>query len=116
MRRFGFVLILLLVGGCGLIPYGDVWFIFGGIVSDPEGRPIPGARVEVFINGKHPGKSSVEIADAEGKYKFFESSCPCGFDFKLLATKEGYETYSLEMGGRKANRLRTLDIVLKPLS
>ena len=56
MRRFGLALIFFLSGGClPFIPYGDIWFIFGGVVSDPEGRPIPGARVEVFVNGEHPG-------------------------------------------------------------
>jgi hypothetical protein len=113
MRGLALVLIFLLASGC-FIPYGDVWFRFEGVVSDPEGRPIPEARIEIFVNGKLAGERSVELTDAEGRYEFFESSCPCDFDFELVAAKEGYESYSLKLSGRKANRLRTHDIVLRP--
>jgi hypothetical protein len=116
MRRFGSVLILLLVSGCFFLPYGDVWYAFAGIVSDPAGRPVPDAKVEIFLEGKHPGEMSVQMTDAQGRYQFLERACKCDRDFEIVVTKEGYERYSKKMGSRAATRLQTQDIVLKPLS
>ncbi|HVG07251.1 MAG TPA: carboxypeptidase-like regulatory domain-containing protein [Thermoanaerobaculia bacterium] len=116
IRRLALIPVLLAASGCFFLPYGDVFYSFGGIVSDPAGRPIAEAKVEILLDGKHPGELSVALTDAEGKYLFFERACKCDRDFEVVASKEGFERYSKKMGSRAAARLRRQDIVLKSLN
>ena len=111
IRSLSFVLLLALVG---CIPFGDVWFKFGGTVADPSGRPIQGAQLSISVDGKRLEDGGTVLTDAQGHYKFFESSCPCDFDFRLDVTAPGFKPYVLTLPGKEANRLTQQDITLQP--
>jgi hypothetical protein len=97
------------------IPYGDVWFQFSGRVVDAEGTPVESAKLEIRVDSRLAGHRSIETTNADGEYKFFESSCPCDFSFELRASKEGYEPYVLTLPGRQANTLKRHDITMRRL-
>lgn len=113
MRAVQAAMFLLSLAITACIPFGDAWFMFEGTVRDERGSPIPAAKLQILVNGKPAGERSVEVTDVEGKYKFFESSCPCDFEFQLVVTKAGYETFVYRARGRAANQLDRLDIILK---
>jgi hypothetical protein len=85
---------------------------FGGEVRTASGNPIPGARVELHVDGKQPRPAEVAVSSATGQYKFFASSCPCDFSLEIVATAPGYEPFHKSLSGRAANKLETLNIVL----
>lgn len=95
------------------IPFGDARFNFEGIVSDPSGKPIPGASVTVFVDGKIAGDRSTAITDANGHYEIFEGSCPCEFRFELVVTKAGYREARIPKTAKEANSMKRLDVTLK---
>jgi hypothetical protein len=86
--------------------------MFSGDIRDAAGKPVPQARVSIVVDGKPMDENPVATSDEDGHYEVFESSCPCRFDFELVVTAEGFRDYRLELPGRKANRLETLDITL----
>ncbi len=109
------LLVLTAIAALGCpIPYGDAWMMFGGTISSASGQPIAGARVELYMDGRPPRNGGVAISGADGKYKFFASSCPCDFQLEIVTVSPGFQTYRKAMRGRKANQLERLDIVLQP--
>lgn len=107
----GVLLLSLHAGAC--IPIGDAWFRFSGVITDEQGAPVEGARIELYVNGKLAGSRSVLYSARDGSYRVFENSCPCDFDFELRVSKSGYEPVARRMSGRAANGLERLDIALK---
>lgn len=77
MTRSSVALTVLVATLVACIPYGDAWFHFGGQVLDGSGRPIEGATLQLFVDGRLAGSRSVEKSNASGEYRFFENSCPC---------------------------------------
>jgi len=108
--RFALAL-LLMQSAC--IPFGDAWIQFSGHVKDTQGKPISGARLKILFNGAPHSERSETQSDANGEYKFFENSCPCDFEFVIVAAKDGYKLYTKTMRGKEANELKNLDIVLE---
>ena len=110
-RAISFTLLLALVG---CMPFGDVWFKFGGTVTDPSGNPVQGAQVSISVDGKPLEQGGTALTDSQGRYKFFESSCPCDFSFRLDVTASGFKPYALSLPGKEANQLTQQDITLQP--
>jgi len=114
MRRRDFMfsaLTALIAYAC--IPFGDAWFDFSGVVRDEQGHPIENAKLEILVNGRLARGRSVTTTDRAGNYEFFESSCPCDFQFELRVSKAGYCTLVKRLSGRAANSLRHLDVLLQ---
>ena len=107
------VLLVSLHAGAS-IPFGDAWFRFSGVITDEQGAPVEGAKIELYVNGKLAGPRSVLYSARDGSYRVFESSCPCDFEFELRVSKSGYESVTRRMSGRAANGLERLDITLRP--
>ena len=96
----------------GCIPFGDAWVRFSGHVRDPQGKPIQGAQLKILFNGERRGERSETQTNANGEYSFFENSCPCDYEFLIIAAKDGYKMFTKTMRGKEANELRSLEIVL----
>lgn len=114
IRSVSFVAISLFLAGsqaCG-IPFGDAWFSFEGVARTPNGQPIEGATLTIFVNEKLAGDTSTTITDSQGHYQLHENSCPCEFKFELVATKPGYGEVRISKTPSEANSMRRLDIVL----
>lgn len=107
------VCLLLLVPQVACIPFGDAWVNFSGHVKDTQGKPISGARLKILFNGSPHSEYSETQTDANGEYKFHEDSCPCDFEFVIVAAKDGYKLYTKTMRGKEANELKNLEIVLE---
>jgi hypothetical protein len=95
------------------IPFGDSWVQFSGHVKDTEGKPIKGAQIKILFDGKPASDRSETQSNEAGEYKFFENSCPCEFEFVVIAAKDGYKIYTKRMTGKEANNLKELEIVLE---
>lgn len=108
------ILFLSLFALVGCIPFGDAWLKFGGTVTDPNGHPVQGAQVSISVDGEPLEQGGSLLTDAQGHYKFFESSCPCDFSFRLDVIAPGFKPYLLELSGREANQLKQQDITLHP--
>jgi|SRR5215217_464498 len=93
-------------------PIGDAWVRFSGHVKDSEGNPIQGARLKIFFNGESRGDRSETVTNEKGEFTFFENSCPCEFEFLVVAAKDGYKIFSKKMNGNEANTVKQLEIVL----
>jgi hypothetical protein len=113
MRRTTLLAFVAAMSVAACIPYGDVWFHFGGTVRDPSGAPVEGVVVRIVVDGAERARV---VSSSDGRYKFFEHSCPCDFSLALTAEKLGYENYTFKARGRQANRLSAQDIVLRPSS
>ena len=107
------VTITLLLVQVACIPFGDSWVQFSGHVKDTEGKPIKGAQIKILFDGKPASERSETQSNEAGEYKFFENSCPCEFEFVVIAAKDGYKTYTKKMTGKEANNLKELEIVLE---
>jgi hypothetical protein len=112
MRRLAAILLgcVLILAGC--IPIGDAWFRFDGVVSDPSGRAVEGAKITILVNDKpleHGGSTST---DTQGHYEFFESACPCEFAFTLNASAPGFKPFALHLNAMQAIHLTKQDIIL----
>lgn len=105
--------ILLLTVHIGCIPFGDSWVHFSGYVRDVQGKPIKGAQIEILFDGKRASDRSETQSNEDGEFKFFENSCPCDFEFIVVAAKDGYRIYTKSMRGKEANNLKNLEIVLE---
>src|SRR5437764_770857 len=92
------------------IPFGDAWFHFSGVVRDERGQPIEDAKLEILVNGHLAIDRRVTSTDQAGNYEFFESSCPCDFQFELRVSKAGYCTFVKHLSGRAANSLQQLEL------
>lgn len=103
--------LLLIQVAC--IPFGDAWVKFSGHVKDIEGNPISGAHLKILFDGKPASDRSETQTNEAGEYKFFEDSCPCDFEFVVIAAKDGYKIYTKKMTGKEANNLKDLEIVLE---
>ena len=103
--------LLLIQAAC--IPFGDAWVRFSGHVKDTDGNPISGARLKILFDGKPESDRSETQTNEAGEYKFFENSCPCEFEFVVIAAKDGYKIYTKKMTGKEANNLKNLEIVLE---
>ncbi len=97
------------------LPFGDAWVQFSGHVKDTEGKPIKGAQLKILFNGELRGNSSETQSNEQGAYRFNESSCPCEFEFVIIAAKDGYKIFSKKMTGKEANNLKNLEIVMDRL-
>lgn len=97
------------------IPFGDAWVKFSGHVKDKDGKPIKGVQLKILFDGELKGKNSETQSNEEGEYSFFEDSCPCEFEFLVIAAKDGYKIYTKKMTGKEANDLKTLDITMERL-
>jgi len=100
--------LILLVSQSACIPFGDAWVRFSGHVRDPQGKPIQGAQLKILFNGER----SETQTNANGEYSFFENSCPCDYEFVIIAAKDGYKMFTKTMRGKEANELKSLEIVL----
>src|SRR5918993_4343511 len=89
------VILLLIQMSC--IPFGDAWIQFSGHVKDTEGKPIKGAQIKMLFDGKPASDRSETQSNEAGEYKFFENSCPCEFEFIVIAAKDGYKIYTKKM-------------------
>jgi len=114
-RVGGLVVLTLVIGALGCPPYGDAWIHFGGTVRSTTGDAIPGARVEIHVDGKPPRPDEVGVANDSGHFSFFASSCPCEFQAEVVAVAPGYARFRKSLSGKEANRLETLEITLAPL-
>jgi hypothetical protein len=103
--------LLLLPTGC--IPFGDAWVSFSGHVKDSQGKPISGARLKMLFNGSPHSEYSETETNENGEYKLHENSCPCDYEFVIVAAKDGYKLYTKTMRGKEANQLENLEIVLE---
>jgi hypothetical protein len=110
-RLVFFLLLVAVQSGC--IPFGDAWVNFSGHVKDIQGKPIEGAQIKILFNSKVHGERSETQTDHNGEYKIFENSCPCDFEFVVVAAKDGYKIYTKTMRGKEANNLKNLEIVLE---
>lgn len=95
------------------IPFGDAWVKFSGHVRDTDGKPISGARIKILFDGKPRSDRSETQTNEAGEYEFFEDSCPCEFEFVVVAAKDGYKIYTQKMTGKEANNLKNLEIGLE---
>jgi hypothetical protein len=120
VRSKGTVSLLLTVFLMGIqsacIPFGDAWVSFSGHVKDIEGNPIKGAQLKILFNGDLKGEQSEAQSNDQGEFRFHENSCPCDFEFIVIAAKDGYRIFTKKIGGKEANNLKDLEIVLEPLS
>jgi carboxypeptidase family protein len=105
--------VALLLTQFSCIPFGDAWVSFSGHVKDNQGKPISGARLKILFNGSPKSEYSETVTNENGEYKLHENSCPCDFEFVIVAAKDGYKIYTKTMRGKAANELQTLDIVLE---
>ena len=113
MRRLiALFALILLVSQSACIPFGDAWVRFSGHVRDPQGKPIQGAQLKILFNGERRGERSETQTNANGEYSFFENSCPCDYEFVIIAAKDGYKMFTKTMRGKEANELKSLEIVL----
>lgn len=103
----------LLLSQTACIPFGDAWVNFSGHVRDSAGKPISGARLKILFNGSPNGENSETETNENGEYNLHENSCPCDFEFVIVAAKDGYKVYTKTMRGQQANELRNLEIVLE---
>jgi hypothetical protein len=116
MKRTSLVALLLLLfmiamsGAC--IPFGDAWVNFSGHVKDSNGNPINGARLKIFFDGEARGDRSEAVTNENGEFHIFENSCPCDFEFLVVAAKDGFKIFSKKMRGRDANSLKEMEIIL----
>ena len=104
---------LLLTVQISCIPFGDAWVNFSGHVKDAEGKPIKDARLKILFNGSPHSEYSEVQTNENGEYKFHENSCPCDYEFVIVAGKDGYMLYTKTMRGREANELESLEIILE---
>ena len=95
------------------IPFGDAWVSFSGHVRDAQGKPISGARLKILFNGSPHSERSETETNENGEYNLHENSCPCDFEFVIVAAKDGYKIFTKTMRGKEANELKTLDILLE---
>lgn len=105
--------LVLLFSQSACIPFGDAWVSFSGHVKDAQGKPISGARLKILFNGSPHSEYSETQTNENGEYKLHENSCPCDFEFVIVAAKDGYKIFTKTMRGKEANELKTLDIVLE---
>jgi len=105
--------ILLLLTPAACIPFGDAWVKFSGHVTDAQGKPIKGAQLKILFNGTRKSDQSETQTNENGEYSFFENSCPCDFEFVIIAARDGYKIYTKTMRGDEANKLKDLDIILE---
>ena len=103
----------LLLSQTACIPFGDAWVSFSGHVKDDQGKPISGARLKMLFNGSPHSEYSETQTNENGEYKLHENSCPCDYEFVIVASKDGYKIFTKTMRGKEANELKTLDIVLE---
>ena len=102
---------ILMQSAC--IPFGDAWVSFSGHVKDSHGNPISGAQVKILFDGSPHSQNSETQTNENGEYKLHENSCPCDFEFVVVAAKDGYKIFTKTMRGTQANELKTFDIVLE---
>jgi hypothetical protein len=116
MRRANALLALgmfVLVTQANCIPFGDAWVNFSGHVRDAQGKPINGARVNILFDGAPHSEYSETQTNENGEYSIHENSCPCDFEFVIVAAKDGYKLYTKTMRGKEANDLKNLEMVLE---
>ena len=70
-------------------------------------------RLKILFDGKPASDRSETLSNESGEYKFFENSCPCEFEFVVIAAKDGYKVYTKKMTGKEANNLKNVEIVLE---
>ena len=104
---------LLLLPQTNCIPFGDAWVNFSGHVKDAQGKPIKDARLKILFNGSPHSEYSETQTNENGEYHIHEGSCPCDFEFVVVAAKDGYKLFTKTMRGKEANDLKTLEIVLE---
>ena len=112
MRASRAVIGVVTIAIVACVPYGDVGFNISGHVLDPEGLPIEGATVQIWVNDKPAHNEGTATTDGSGKYRVIERSCPCDFAFELRITKPGCQPHTLKLRGRRANSLRRYDVTL----
>lgn len=78
-----------------------------GMVSDPAGRPVPGARV--LVENELTGYRSEDISDAEGRFTL--TNIPF-HSYNVTVSKEGFALYANQISLRSNIRL-TLDVRLE---
>src|SRR6266446_8047898 len=103
----------ILITHAACIPFGDAWVNFSGHVKDTQGHPIKGAQLKILFNGERRGDRSETQTNENGEYSFFENSCPCDYEFVVIASKDGFKVYTKTMRGKEANTLKTLEIILE---
>src|SRR5258708_28886564 len=101
--------ILFLVVQTNCIPFGDAWVNFSGHVRDSQGKPIKGAQLKILFDGERQSEYSETQTDESGEYHLHENSCPCDFEFVIIATKDGYKIFTKKMRGKEANELKNLE-------
>ncbi len=61
----------------------------------------------------HHTATTLETQTENGAYSLHENSCPCDFEFVIVAAKDGYKLYTKTMRGKEANDLKDLEIILE---
>lgn len=106
-RKFLIVIALLLV--TGMLAYGQSGSLKGKIIDEETGEPVPFANVVV----ESPGGDQVggATSDFEGKYEV--KPLPPG-KYNVKATYVGYEKLMIKGVVINANKVRFLEIEIKP--
>lgn len=98
------------VAACAEQPPVAVSTVLSGRVVSPEGRPLPGAIVEVFDGQRRFGQRQHTTANAEGRYELVIDSDPKLFT--VAASADGFVITRVELQ-RSAERV-ALDFELEP--
>lgn len=108
-----FIACCILFAGLGVQP-AEAQSLFAtltGIVSDPSGGVVPGARVKLLNEGS--GSERDTVTNAQGYYTF-ASVIVGNFTYKLRVEKKGFQTYEAPgislLGGEKRNVNVTLTV------
>jgi protocatechuate 3,4-dioxygenase beta subunit len=102
---------------------GRGYFLRGAVQSSETCRPIPGARLEIWLAGPDGSYDDAHratvYADASGAYQF-ESNFPPRYSFRpphihLKVSAEGFTTLVVQHYPKEGHTQGTFDLVLKPV-
>jgi len=100
----GVALLALLALSARPLPAQSLFATLTGIVSDPSGAVIPGAKVK--LTNEKSGSAYDTVTDASGYYSFASVSVG-DFTYKLTVEAQGFSTYEATglaiLGGEKRN-------------
>jgi hypothetical protein len=77
---------------------GSGQFDVVGTVGDETGKPIPGARIQVYVTelgceNSQPGDDLNLVSDGQGHFQGVREGITSADSFEIAVSAEGYETY-----------------------